>query len=74
MANRSRAIPPQVCNQSAPVSSSMVLALDVHSELSECTDSRMPTASTRREDMASAGEAKGDLQNTDKPMLRGSAV
>lgn len=25
-------------------------------------------------DIASAGGSKGDIQNTDKPMLRGSAV
>ena len=32
---------------SAPVRSRMALAFDVHSELSECTDSRMPPFFTR---------------------------
>jgi hypothetical protein len=51
------------------------ILLSVHSDNSEWT-SRAKTIleETGAEDIASAGEAKGDLQNTDKPMLRGSAV
>ena len=51
------------------------ILLSVHSDNSEWT-SRAKTIleETGAEDIASAGEAKGDIQNTDKPMLRGSAV
>jgi hypothetical protein len=50
------------------------ILLSVHSDDSEWT-SRAKTIleATGAEDISSAGEVKGDMQNADKPMLRGSA-
>jgi hypothetical protein len=51
------------------------ILLSVHSDSSEWTSkAKAILEETGAEDIASAGEAKGDMQNTDKPMLRGSAV
>ena len=50
------------------------ILLSVHSDNSEWT-SRAKTIleDTGAEDISSTGEVKGDVQNTDKPMLRGAA-
>jgi ActD protein len=51
------------------------ILLSVHSDNSEWTSkAKTILEETGAEDIASAGESKGDLQNTDRPMLRGSAV
>ena len=51
------------------------ILLSVHSDNSEWTSKAQTILEeTGAEDISSAGEVKGDIQNTDKPMLRGSSV
>jgi hypothetical protein len=51
------------------------ILLSVHSDNSEWTSkAKTILEETGAEDISSAGEVKGDIQNADKPMLRGSAV
>ena len=50
------------------------MLLSVHSDNSEWTDkAKAILEETGAEDIASASESKGDVQNADKPMLRGAA-
>ena len=51
------------------------ILLSVHSDNSEWTSkAKTILEETGAEDISSASEVKGDIQNADKPMLRGSAV
>jgi len=51
------------------------ILLSVHSDNSEWTSkARTILEETGAEDIASAGEVKGDVQNADKPMLRSTSV
>jgi hypothetical protein len=51
------------------------MLLSVHSDNSEWTDkAKAILEETGAEDIASASESKGDVQNADKPMLRGAAT
>ena len=50
------------------------MLVSVHSDNSEWTDkAKAILEETGAEDIASAGETRGDTQNADKPMLRGAA-
>jgi Protein of unknown function (DUF3341) len=50
------------------------MLLSVHSDNSEWADkAKAILEETGAEDIASASESKGDVQNADKPMLRGAA-
>jgi hypothetical protein len=51
------------------------ILLSVHSDNSEWTSkAKTILEETGAQDISSAGEVKGDIQNADKPMLRGSSV
>jgi hypothetical protein len=51
------------------------ILLSVHSDNSDWTSkAKTILEETGAEDISSAGEVKGDIQNTDKPMLRGTSV
>lgn len=51
------------------------ILLSVHSDNSEWTSkAKALLEETGAEDISSAGEVRGDVQNADKPMLRSSAV
>jgi hypothetical protein len=51
------------------------ILLSVHSDNSEWTSkAKTILEETGAEDISSAGEVKGDIQNTDKPMIRGTSV
>ena len=51
------------------------ILLSVHADDSEWTSrAKAILEATGAEDISSTGETKGDIQNTEKPMLRGGAV